>query len=336
MKSRNKTIPVLTTLAAAVAFGAPIAASAAWEPNKPVEFIIPAGTGGGADQMARFIQGVVVKHDLMKQPLVVVNKSGGAGAEGFLYVKNAKNDAHKLIITLSNVFTTPMATGIPFNWSDLTPVKMLALDQFLLWVHADTPYKTAKEYTDAVKSAGPGKFRMGGTGSKQEDQIITVALQESTGAQWTYVPYKGGGAVATQVVGKHVDSSVNNPLEAVSQWRGGALRPLCLFDAQRSTYTNKVTDTTAWSDIPTCKEGGVDVVYQMLRGIMAAPGVSQDVVDYYVGVLSKVMETEDWKKFMETGAFNQTTMQGAEFTAWLKDAEATHRKLMETAGFLAK
>lgn len=336
MKSINKTIPVLTTLAAAVAFGAPIAASAAWEPTKPVEFIIPAGTGGGADQMARFIQGVVVKHDLMKQPLVVVNKSGGAGAEGFLYVKNAKNDAHKMIITLSNVFTTPMATGIPFNWSDLTPIKMLALDQFLLWVNADTPYMTAKEYTDAVKAAGPGKFRMGGTGSKQEDQIITVALQESTGAQWTYVPYKGGGAVATQVVGKHVDSSVNNPLEAVSQWRGGALRPLCLFDANRSTYTNKVTETTAWSDIPTCKEGGVDVVYQMLRGIMAAPGVSQDVVDYYVSVFEKVMATEDWKKFMETGAFNQTTMHGAEFTAWLKEAEATHRKLMETAGFLAK
>lgn len=336
MKSINKTIPVLTTIAAAVAFGAPIAASAAWEPTKPVEFIIPAGTGGGADQMARFIQGVVVKHDLMEQPLVVVNKSGGAGAEGFLYVKNAKNDAHKLIITLSNVFTTPMATGIPFNWSDLTPIKMLALDQFVLWVNSDTPYKTAKEYTDAVKEAGPGKFRMGGTGSKQEDQIITVALQESTGAQWTYVPYKGGGAVATQVVGKHVDSSVNNPLEAVSQWRGGALRPLCLFDSKRSTYTKKVTETTAWSDIPTCKEGGVDVVYQMLRGIMAAPGVSQDVVDYYVGVLGKVMETEDWKKFMETGAFNQTSMTGDEFKAWLKDAEATHRKLMETAGFLAK
>lgn len=336
MKSRYKTVPALTTLAAAVALGAPMVASAAWEPTKPVEFIIPAGTGGGADQMARFIQGVIVKHDLMEQPLVVVNKSGGAGAEGFLYIKNAKNDAHKLVITLSNVFTTPMATGIPFNWSDLTPIKMLALDQFALWVNAETPYKTAKEYIDAVKEAGPGKFRMGGTGSKQEDQIITVALQESTGAQWTYVPFKGGGAVATQVVGNHVHSSVNNPLEAVSQWRGGGLRPLCLFDAERSTYTDKVTEDMAWSDIPTCKESGVDVVYQMLRGIMAAPGVSQDVVDYYVGVLDKVMQTEDWKKFMQTGAFNQTSMAGDEFVAWLKEAEATHRKLMETAGFLAK
>lgn len=335
MKSRNKTIPVLTTLAAAVALGAPLTASA-WEPTKPVEWIVPAGSGGGADQMARFIQGVIVKNDLMKQPIVVVNKSGGAGAEGFLYVKNAKNDAHKLIITLSNVFTTPMATGIPFNWNDLTPIKMLALDQFILWVHSDTPYKTAAEYTSAVKEAGPGKFRMGGTGSKQEDQIITVALQESTGAKWTYVPYKGGGAVATQVVGKHIDSSVNNPLEAVSHWRSGSLRPLCIFDSERSVYDTKVTETMSWGDIPTCKEGGVDVTYQMLRGVMGAPGISQEVVDFYIDLFAKVSATEDWKKFMATGAFNQTQMTGDEFVAWLKDAEETHRKLMDAAGFLAK
>ena len=119
-------------------------APAAWEPTKPVEFIVPAGTGGGADQMARFLQGVIAKHNLSKQPFIVVNKSGGAGAEGFLDVKGAKGDPHKIIITLSNLFTTPLATGVPFNWKDLTPVAMLALDEFVLWVNAETPYKTAQ------------------------------------------------------------------------------------------------------------------------------------------------------------------------------------------------
>lgn len=334
--ARNKTAPVLTAIAAAVAFGVPAVASAAWEPTKPVEWIVPAGSGGGADQMARFVQGIVVKHDLMKQPLVIVNKSGGAGAEGFLYVKNAKNDPHKIIITLSNTFTTPLATGIPFNWKDLTPVSMLALDQFILWVHADTPYKTSQEYIKAVKDAGPGKFRMGGTGSKQEDQIITVALQKATGAQFTYVPYKGGGEIATQLVGKHIDSSVNNPIEAVAQWRGGALRPLCIFDAQPSSHTGKVTDTMAWSDIPTCKSQGVDVVYQMLRGIFTTPGASADVVKYYVDLFDKVRATPEWKEFMATGAFNETTMSGDQYRAWLVEAENTHRALMQEAGFLAK
>src|SRR5215470_15910944 len=129
------------TFAGCVAAIAP--ATFAWEPTKPVEFIVPAGTGGGADQMARMLQGVITKNNLMKQPMIVVNKSGGAGAEGFLAMKEAKGDPNKIIITLSNLFTTPLATGVPFNWKDLTPVAMLALDQFVLWVNAETPNKSA-------------------------------------------------------------------------------------------------------------------------------------------------------------------------------------------------
>src|SRR5262245_54471529 len=100
---------VLSLTATAAALAAAPTAHAAWEPTKPVEFVVPAGTGGGADQMARLIQGIVVKHKLMNQPMIVVNKSGGAGAEGFLDVKNAKGDPHKLVVTLSNLFTTPLA-----------------------------------------------------------------------------------------------------------------------------------------------------------------------------------------------------------------------------------
>ena len=112
---------------AAVALAA-TPAFAAWEPTKPVEFVVPAGTGGGADQMARLIQGVIIKNKLMKEPLIVVNKSGGAGAEGFLGIKNDKGDPHKIIITLSNLFTTPMATGVPFNWRDMTPCLLYTSD----------------------------------------------------------------------------------------------------------------------------------------------------------------------------------------------------------------
>ena len=307
----------------------------AWEPTKPVEFVIPAGTGGGADQMARLIQGIVVKHKLMKEPLVVVNKSGGAGAEGFLSVKDAKGDPHKLIITLSNLFTTPMATGVPFNWKDMTPVAMLALDQFVLWVNAETPYKTAQEYLAAVKAGGPSKFKMAGTGSKQEDQIITVALEKQTGAKFTYIPYKGGGTVATQLVGKHIDSSVNNPIEAVAQWRAGNLRPLCVFDDTRMPYKDKVTKEMSWNDIPTCKESGVDTDYLMLRGIFMPGGVTPDQVKFYVDVLEKVRQTPEWKKFMEEGAFNQTALTGKEYADWVAKADQIHYGLMKEAGFLA-
>jgi len=317
----------------AVAFAAP---AAAWEPSKTVEFIIPAGTGGGADQMARFTQGIVAKHNLMKQSIVPINKSGGAGAEGFLDVKASKGDAHKIIITLSNLFTTPLATGVPFNWKDLTPVAMLALDNFVLFVNAETPYRTPKDYIEAAKKAGPGKFKMAGTGSKQEDQIITVAIEKAGGVKFTYVPFKGGGAVATQLVGKHVDSTVNNPIEAVAHWRSGKLRALCVFDGTRMPYKAKVTKTMSWNDIPTCKEAGIPMEYTMLRGIFMPAGVSQEVVDYYVGFFKKLRETQDWKDFMEKGAFNQTFMAGKQYADWVANAEVLHRNLMKDAGFLAK
>jgi len=326
----------LSALAAAALAFAIAPQAHAWEPTKPVEFVVPAGTGGGADQMARLIQGVIVKHKLMKESMIVVNKSGGAGAEGFLDVKEAKGDPHKIIITLSNLFTTPMATGVPFNWKQMTPVSMMALDQFVLWVNADKPYKTASEYIAAVKAAGPNKFKMGGTGSKQEDQIITVGLQKATDTKFIYVPFKGGGEVAVQLVGDPIDSTVNNAIEAVAQWRAGKLRALCVFEDKRMPYKEKVTETMSWGDIPACKEAGVPTDYVMLRGIFMAPGVTPEQLAFYVDLMKKVRETPDWKEYMEKGAFNTTSMSGADYTAWLEKAEATHKDLMTEAGFLAK
>jgi len=266
---------------------------------------------------------------------VVISKKGGSGAEGFLYVKNHKGDPHKIIITLSNLFTTPLATGSPFSWKDFTPVAMMALDEFVFWVNSKTPYKTPQEYLAAVKKA-PMKFKMGGTGSKQEDQIVTAEIQQQTGVKFTYVPYHGGGTVATQLVGGHINSTVNNPIEQVAHWRAGNVRPLCVFDSVRMPYKDKVTKTMSWNDIPTCKSTGLNVEYTMLRGIMTSPGVSQDVVDYYVDLMKKVRATPEWKAFMKTGAFNQTFMTGQKFHDWLQKTAAFHHDLMAKAGFLAK
>jgi len=221
--------PVLVPAVAAVAaicltgFAGVDEAKAEWKPTKTVEFIVPAGTGGGADQMARMIQGIVQKHGLMEQSLVVVNKGGGSGGEGLLEIKDSSGEPHKIIITLSSLFTTPLATGIPFTWEEITPVAMLALDEFVLWVNADAPYQNAKEYLEAAKA--DGGFVMAGTGSKQEDQIITVGLEQSTGAKFKYTPQKGGGDVAKAVAGKHATSSVNNPIAAVSFCRTGRIKP---------------------------------------------------------------------------------------------------------------
>jgi tripartite-type tricarboxylate transporter receptor subunit TctC len=326
----KKYLGVLAASLAVLALVVPSRSAAAWEPTKPIEFVIPAGTGGGADQMARLIAGIAEKHRLSPRPLIAVNKSGGAGAEGFLYVKGKKGDAHTLIITLSNLFTTPLHTGVPFNWKDLTPIARMALDQFILWVNAETPYKTAKDYIAAVKEK-PGQFKMGGTGSAQEDQIITIQIEQNIpGVKFTYVPFKGGGEVCVNLVGKHVDSTVNNPIECVSHWKAGRVRPLAVFD------TARIPDPD-WKDIPTVKEAlGVDIHYLMLRGIFGPPDMPKDAVDWYIGFLRKVYETPDFKDYLSKGALKPAFATGAEYVKWVEDNEKLHRDLMARGGLLKK
>ncbi|MBY0530702.1 MAG: tripartite tricarboxylate transporter substrate binding protein [Xanthobacteraceae bacterium] len=307
-------------------------ASAQWEPQRPVEIIVPAGTGGGADQMARAIQGIVAKHNLMKQPIIVINKAGGAGSEGFLDVKGSAGNPHKLIITLSNLFTTPLGTNQPFSYKDFTPVAMLALDEFVLWVNAEKPYKNVKEFLAAAKAGG---FKMAGTGSRQEDQIITAAIEKAAGVKFIYVPYRGGGEVAVQLVGNHADATVNNPIEAVAHWRGGKLRPLCVFDAKPLPYNEKIAGDAAWSSIPTCKSQGLDVEYLMLRGFFMTPGATPDQVKFYVDLFQKVRATPEWKDLMNNGAFNTTFMTGKEYVEWVAREHTRHFNLMKEAGFLS-
>jgi tripartite-type tricarboxylate transporter receptor subunit TctC len=308
---------------------------AAWEPAQPVELVVPAGTGGGADQMARLLAELIAKHQLMKQPLQVVNKAGNSGAEGLLDVRAASGNPHKLIITLSNLFTTPLATGSDFRWTDLTPVKMMARDQFLLWVKADSPARNPRDLMEQLRAAPRGSVRFGGTGTKQEDQIVSVLLETAAATRVNYVPLKGGGDVARALAAGEVDITVNNPIEGEKLWRDGKLRPLCVFDGRPLEYREKVTASTAWADLPTCMSFGIPVQYLMLRGIFTTPGATPAQVAYYADVLEKVRALPEWKRFMAQGAFMNETMTGAPFRAWLERTESFHRVLMREARLLA-
>jgi tripartite-type tricarboxylate transporter receptor subunit TctC len=137
-------------------------------------------------------------------------------------------------------------------------------------------------------------------------------------------------------VGGHVDSTVNNPIEAVAQWRANKVRALCVFDDKRMPYPANITETQSWQDVPTCKEAGLPISYTMLRGIFMPPGVTEEQKAFYVDLLRKVRATPEWKDYMEKGAFNQTSMEGKEFHDWLVKAEEMHKDLMKGAGFLAK
>src|SRR5665647_674602 len=334
-KLSNKT-SLLPLGAAALSLALITPAQAAWEPTKPVEVIIPAGAGGASDQMARTIQGIIVKHQLMKQPMLILNKGGASGAEGIMDVKESKGNPHKLMVAFSAIYTLPISVNLPFNWRELNPVAMIAVDEFVLWDNAESPYKTPKDFLGAVKAAPPGTFKMGGTGTKREDHIITVALEKAAGVKFSYIPYTSGGEAATQLVGKHIDSNVNNPSENIAQWRAGQVRALCVFSENHMVYKDKITKDQSWADIPTCKESGVDVQYQMLRAFFLPGGTTAEQAAYYAELLKKVTATTEWKDYVAKQALKEVYLTGADFVKFLEKDEAFHNKLMHEAGFAAK
>jgi tripartite-type tricarboxylate transporter receptor subunit TctC len=322
----------VTATALATAIGT--AAAAEWQPQRAVELIVPAGAGGASDQMARLIASIVQKNQLMKQPMIIQIKSGSSGAEGAMDVQESKGNSHKILVAFSLIYTLPMATALPLDWRKMNPIAMIALDEFLLWVNSESPYKTPKEFIAAVQAAPPETFKIGGTGSKREDHLIAVALGKVAGKPFTYIPYKSGGEAATQLVGKHIDANVNNPSENVAQWRAGQLRALCVFSEHRMVYKVKVTKELAWSDIPTCKDSGIDVEYQMLRAFFLPPGTTKEQSAFYANLLKRVVSTPEWKEYVERNALKETFLTGQDFVNFLEKDDAYHRRLMKEAGFL--
>jgi tripartite-type tricarboxylate transporter receptor subunit TctC len=307
-------------------------ALAAWEPTKPVEIVVAAGAGGASDQMARMMQAAIQKNKLMKQPMVVSLKGGASGAEALMYMKSGAGDANRVLIAYSLIYMLPISAKIPFNWRELTPVALIALDQFVLWDNTTLPYKNVKDFIAAAKSANP-PFKMGGTGSRREDQVLTVFMEKRTGAKFAYLPYKSGGEAATQLVGNHTQANVNNPSENLEVWRAGQVRALCVFDKERIGYKSKVTAGQSWNDIPTCKEEGLDVQYLMLRAMFLPGKVSPEQKDFYVDLFRKVSQTADYKDYMEKQALKPAFLTGDAMLKFLEEDDALNKNLMMEAGF---
>jgi putative tricarboxylic transport membrane protein len=324
---------VTGTAIAAIALAS--APANAWEPTKPVEIVVAAGAGGASDQMARMIQAAIQKNNLMKQPMVVSLKGGASGAEALMYMKSSDGDPNRMLLAYSLIYMLPLSAKIPFNWRELTPIAVTAMDQFVLWDNTTLPYKNVKEFVEAAK-ASPQPFKMGGTGSKREDHILTVFMEKKTGAKFAYLPYKSGGEAATQLVGNHTASNVNNPSENLEVWRAGQVRALCVFDKERISYKIKVTDTQSWNDIPTCKEEGLDVQYLMLRAFFLPGKVTPEQSAFYVDLLKKVAQTAEYKDYMEKQALKPIFLTGPDMLKFLEEDDKLNSSLMHEAGFVAQ
>jgi tripartite-type tricarboxylate transporter receptor subunit TctC len=319
------------TLAAVVATGVAIcsaaSASAAWQPNRPIEFIATAGPGGGTDNFARTVQSIITKYKFTDQPIVVVNKAGGSGAEGYTYGKAMAGDPHKVIFGTSNTWQQPMVSKVAFKHTDLTPIAAMVQDEFLLWVKQDAPYQNVLDYLKAVAAKPAGEFKMGGAQSKDTDEVLTRMIEKIAKVKFTYIPFKSGAEAAVQLAGGHIDSHVNNPSESIGHWKGSTQRPLCAFSPQRLPDGPKVTATQNWHDIPTCVEAGLDIPqYQQPRTVWLPGKVTAEQTAFYVDLMKRVQGTAEWKDYIERSSQTDTFLTGDAFTKFMTDdIERVHR-----------
>ena len=295
----------------------------AWQPNKPIDFIIMAGKGGGADKMARLMQGIVEKESLAERPLVPVNKSGGSGAEALMAAKSASDPDHTIMVTLNSFYTTPLRQpGLEVDVLTFAPVARMAEDTFLLWVHADTGITTFEQWLDVAREQG-SKWVMGGTGSNSEDNIITDFLNTNYGLSMKYIPYKGGGAVAKDVAGKQINSSVNNPSEAIGFWQSGDMVPLVAFTNQRLPM---------FPEVPTLREKGGEFSYFMQRSVVGAPGMSEEARAYYTELFTKVYNSEDWQAYKSKKSLMGDLMSGDQLSDYWRNQRDNHEQILRSSG----
>ena len=325
-KVRNVAMPAMIVAATTLAFTG--TAQAEWSPKKPVELIIMAGTGGGADQIARLLQGLIEKKNLSPRPFIPINKPGGSGAEALRYLQDKEGDDHTVLVTLNSFYTTPIIQSeIGVDVTKFTPIGRMALDTFLLWVHNDMGDITDLDsYVAAVKAAGKN-WKVGGTGSGQEDSILTAMMEAEFGYEVTYIPFPGGGTVAKNLVGKHIDSTVNNPAEQNEFYRAGNTKPLVQFTGERMA---------AYPDIPTAKELGVDIEYYMQRSINGPPGMSAEAQEWYINLFSTLYQSEEWQQFcIDDGLDCTEWVAGADLGGFHATQIQRHKELIEQVGAAA-
>jgi tripartite-type tricarboxylate transporter receptor subunit TctC len=267
--------------------------------------------------------------------VIVTNKGGGSGSEAFIYAKGAAADPHKVVFATDNAWLLPLGGNVGYVWSEMRPVAAVALDQFLLWVNANAPYRDVASFLQDARQAAT-RLAIAGTQAKDADQVLVRNIERATGAAFTYVPFRSGSEVAVQLAGGHVAANVNNPQENIAQWRAGLIRPLCVFAPARLTYAEAVAADQSWADIPTCVEAGLPIErHQMPRTVWLPPGVTDEQVAFYTSLLEKVRATDDWKAWLARGAQTDAFMTGSELTAYITAEEGRLRTQFAEDGWLA-
>ena len=317
-------------LAVAVMLGALASAVAAqageWRPTKPIQFIVPYAPGGGSDVLARSIGQIIQGAKLNPTPLIVVNQGGGSGTVGTTTVAQSPGNENMLLTFISGQVAAPLVAGKgAATYRDLTLIGNLAIDEQLIIVKTDSPYKTIQDVVEAAKKR-PSAMTIGGTATGQEDQMCNRLFERAAGITLRYIPFNSGGEVLTALLGGHTELAWANPSEFFPQWEAKLVRPLAVA---------KDTRLPKFSDTPTFKEKGLNVTFKMFRGIAAPPKISSAVAAYYEGVMKKMAETPAWKeKYLDQYMLSPAWMGSREFASFVAQNEEQFKALLVEIGLM--
>lgn len=293
----------------------PIAdARANWVPTQPVQFIVMAGKGGGADKATRFLVDVIGKNKLAPVAFEVVNMPGGSGTEALSALKKRSGDPNVLLFTLNSFYTTPLDhPEIGVDIATFTPVARMAEDVFLLWVHSDrTDITTMEDFVTAAKEKGKN-WIMAGTGTGAEDNLLTDFLNAQYGLTMTYQDKGGGGDVAKELAEKRADSTVNNPSEQDQYYPKGITKPILAFTPARlNTY----------AAMPTLRETGMEFFYFMQRSVVAAPGLTAEQTAYWQDLFRALFNSAEWAAYRKSNSLSGEFLTGPQLQSyWVAERE---------------
>jgi tripartite-type tricarboxylate transporter receptor subunit TctC len=278
-------------LQAAAVFAALITGAAqAQYPQRPIQLIVPWGAGGGTDGTARIIGALMEKE--LKQPINVVNRTGGSGVVGHDAIARAPADGYTIGLITVEIAMMHWQGLTALKYSDYTPIGLVNADPGSIVVRSDSPYKTTKELLAAIK-ANPGKMKASGTGQGGIWHLGIAGLLKDQGidpSALPWVPSQGAAPGMQDLVAGGVDVVPCSLPEARAMIDAGKARPLAIMDASPSALYPKV---------PTLKsELGTNWQIAAWRVIVAPKGIPADVQKTLVSALKKVYDSNDYKEFM--------------------------------------
>jgi tripartite-type tricarboxylate transporter receptor subunit TctC len=315
----------LAGLAAGFTLAAAGTAHAAW-PQRPVTLIVPWGAGGGTDATARIIGSLLEKE--LKQPVNVVNRTGGSGVVGHQAIASAPPDGYTIGMATVEIGMMHWQGLTELKGSSYTPIALVNADPAGLQVRADSPYKSAKDLVDAIK-ANPGKLKSSGTGQGGIWHLAIAGMLRSLSvdpAASPWVPSNGAAPGLQDLVAGGIEIVPCSLPEARSLIDAGKVRSLAVMDAQPAAL---------YPNVPTLKAAtGSDWTLAAWRGIVAPKGLPKDVSDSLLAALEKVHKSAEFNDFMKQRGFGVAWMPSAEFAAFMEKSSNDLGAVMKAVGIV--